>query len=315
MAASTTMGECSKSNGLLDAAAFSDAIGGLEVPWRLRLTAQEFSARVRRRSFSGATLGEMRFGPCTGVRDQSEISRDSADFVCISHLRQGSMTFHQGDRQLSVKPGDMLLWDGATPSMFNNLTMSEFELIWLPRALVERRIGPLGARLCHTTPGTRGSGKLLSQHLHSLHALIETLDGAMQQQVIEATVDLIFACFALNVEQPAAMSVNQAALLCAAKKAISRRIGNGHVPLADVAQSLGISARYLQKIFTASGQTFSAEVMTQRARLARKLLVGARARSIALTDVAHSAGYCDLSHFNREFRRHYGTSPSKYREG
>lgn len=299
--------------GFLDADEFSDTIGNLDVPWRVGVTARKFNAHVRRRTFTDCTFGEMRFGACTGVRDRSEISRKDSDYICLSHLKQGHLTFVQGDKNILVERGDMLLWDGATPSMFINSGASRFELIWLPMAMVERRVGPIRDALGQSASCADGAGLLLSQHLHNLHQMIGDMPPPTQQRVIEATVDLIFACFSLGANQSGDMSRCQGELLEAAKSEISRRMGLGRVSPAGVADTLGISVRYLQKIFARSGQTFSGHVAQERLEYARRLLADRNSGSLTLTEIAHLAGYCDLSHLNRVFRHHYGTSPSAYR--
>jgi AraC-like DNA-binding protein len=43
------------------------------------------------------------------------------------------------------------------------------------------------------------------------------------------------------------------------------------------------------------------------------MLTDARSAGLTITGIAFSAGFSDLSHFNRAFRRAYGATPSDVR--
>jgi AraC-like DNA-binding protein len=82
-----------------------------------------------------------------------------------------------------------------------------------------------------------------------------------------------------------------------------------------VARAHGLSPRQAQRFFAHSGTTFTEFVLAQRLSLAHQLLNEPRFRYRKITDIAYSAGFGDLSYFNREFRRRFGDTPSAIRTG
>ena len=82
-----------------------------------------------------------------------------------------------------------------------------------------------------------------------------------------------------------------------------------------VARAHGLSPRQAQRFFAYSGTTFTEFVLTQRLSLAHRLLNEPLFRHRKITDIAYSAGFGDLSYFNREFRRRFGDTPSVIRRG
>ena len=83
------------------------------------------------------------------------------------------------------------------------------------------------------------------------------------------------------------------------------------ITLNDIADSCGLTtfafSRGFKKTF---GITFQEYLIRLRIDRAQQLLANPR---LSVTEVAGEAGFGDLSHFTRTFRRYVGTSPSSYR--
>jgi AraC-like DNA-binding protein len=80
----------------------------------------------------------------------------------------------------------------------------------------------------------------------------------------------------------------------------------------EVAARVGISLRYLQKLFAARGSTFSGHVYSLRLDHAARLL---QRRALVksnqpLSGIAAASGFRDYAYFARSFRRRFGCSPS-----
>lgn len=80
-----------------------------------------------------------------------------------------------------------------------------------------------------------------------------------------------------------------------------------------VAGHFKLTTRYIQMMFEGEGVTFSSFVLEQRLRLARRMLRNAAYDGMSISAIAFAAGFSDLSHFNRSFRRHFGAKPSDVR--
>ena len=80
---------------------------------------------------------------------------------------------------------------------------------------------------------------------------------------------------------------------------------------ADVAQSLSLNLRTMQRHLAAWGVNF--EELLDDLRL-RKALIRLRDPGHSVTDVAFDLGYSDAAHFTRAFRRWTGGTPRQYRD-
>uniref|UniRef100_UPI0013D705D2 helix-turn-helix domain-containing protein n=1 Tax=Escherichia coli TaxID=562 RepID=UPI0013D705D2 len=69
----------------------------------------------------------------------------------------------------------------------------------------------------------------------------------------------------------------------------------------------------VQMLFEDAGTTFSEFVIECRLTAARRMLESPRYATSSITQIAFEAGFGDLSHFNRRFRRRYMMTPSDMR--
>jgi AraC-like DNA-binding protein len=82
---------------------------------------------------------------------------------------------------------------------------------------------------------------------------------------------------------------------------------------AVVAEKLQISERYVRKLLRATGKSFSQQRLMHRLDRARALLTDPGLARLSVTDLSQAAGFGDVSHFNRCFRRRFGVTPTSVR--
>jgi AraC family transcriptional activator of tynA and feaB len=80
-----------------------------------------------------------------------------------------------------------------------------------------------------------------------------------------------------------------------------------------VAESCGISPRYLCYILKTNGKSFSDLVWSNRLPKARDLLISLATRHYSIREVAYMSGFKSAAHFCRQFKAAYGCPPREYR--
>jgi len=81
-----------------------------------------------------------------------------------------------------------------------------------------------------------------------------------------------------------------------------------------VADSMGLSKRYLHKLFSDSGTTFGALVRDERLMRARTLLADPRFNYLSIKEIAFQQGFNDIPNFSRQFKAKYQQTPSDLRQ-
>ena len=92
---------------------------------------------------------------------------------------------------------------------------------------------------------------------------------------------------------------------------IMNHLSDGAVRVQDLAAAHNVAPRTVHRAFEATGDTVGAVVRKHRLAAARDDLVRT---NLSIAAIAHRWGFCDASHFGREFRRHLSLSPGDYRE-
>jgi AraC-like DNA-binding protein len=83
------------------------------------------------------------------------------------------------------------------------------------------------------------------------------------------------------------------------------------VRLADAARVACLSPHHFSAMFRrTTGMPFQEYLIGRRLQFARGLLAASR---LPVTEVCHAAGFRDLTHFSRSYRRRFGSAPSTHR--
>ena len=91
---------------------------------------------------------------------------------------------------------------------------------------------------------------------------------------------------------------------------ILAHLTDGAVRVSDLAAAHNVAPRTVHRAFAATGDTMGSVVRSHRLAAARNDLVHT---SASIAAIAHRWGFCDASHFGREFRREFSMSPGDYR--
>ena len=94
---------------------------------------------------------------------------------------------------------------------------------------------------------------------------------------------------------------------------INGSLGNSQLSATYAAEAMGLSERYIHKLFAKRGNTFSGYVTAQRLERIRDEIMSQAGRYKPISLIAYRWGFNDLSTFNRAFRRRFGCTPSVMR--
>ncbi len=233
---------------------------------------------------------------------------DGDDTVCLMVKSAGHLSLRQGRREAVPEVGDGALLDYHQPSQltFQDATYLSVRVPRQALAMLVDVEAAAGKRILGDTPAL----VLLRQYVANLPDRLE--DPALRALVAAHVYDLMaLAIGAVGERRELARSRGlRAARLESIKADVARDPAQ---TIQEIALRQGVTPRYVQLLLEEDGTTFSELAVAKRLDSARAMLRSPRFCSWTIAGIAFEAGFRDLSHFNRRFRRRFGITPSDFR--
>jgi AraC family transcriptional regulator, positive regulator of tynA and feaB len=107
--------------------------------------------------------------------------------------------------------------------------------------------------------------------------------------------------------------LNAPVLLSMMLNHIDRHSDDPNLSAATLARKFHCSERYVHKLFSKTGRSVGEHVNHKRILVCTRDLLG-EFRNRTIAEIAFAAGFRDISHFNRLFKRSNGASPREFRQ-
>ncbi len=244
-------------------------------------------------------------------RDQ-ELVKDCDDSVSLLIASSRKLNILHRGREVQLSPGEATIMQADAPGRcgsHNGFVVSEIMIS--PAEWVARGAHPCDA-LMHHIRRNSDALKLLSSYTRSLEKTAFAASAPERRIICRHIIDLaVLAATPHPIIGESSASAVVAARLRIVFDYIAMHFSDPELRLTNVARSLRISPRYLQRLLATSGTSFTEYVNELRLNQAFKLL-SARFE-VRVSDVALQAGFSDISHFNRLFRSRFGGTPSDVR--
>jgi AraC-like DNA-binding protein len=257
-----------------------------------------------------AVVSHRRFPMLHFARPVRRARVDGLDQYLLLLMREGMWQGAAGEAELTLRPGEVGLFDMARP-VANLVTDSSSLRVMLPRDAVDALV-PGGALAAH---GARLSGAAAAVLATFMEALLQNLPALEIGQAVameRAMMELAAACLAPSRErrEMAAGSID-ASLLLRARAHIEARLADGALSPDSVALALGLSRSALYRLFGHLGGV-AGYIQTRRLGRIKALLADPR-EGRRISELAYGHGFADEAHFSRAFRRAFGVSAREWR--
>jgi AraC-like DNA-binding protein len=294
-------------------AAWSEALGrhcGARIDVSSR-AAGDFRSSAKIASSSTFGLIEGSISPTRQETSRGLMVNDDVTFAGVMTSAWGAS---QLGRSLDLHPGDWSLLSNNDVSEIVIPEECRFLAFSVPRAAIKPLVPDIGAAFARRIPASSPALQMLTRYLDLARrdnvVTMPELAAAFTDHVCDLLV------LALGPTRDAAEQARtrglSAARLQAIKDDIADNLRRPELSVHTIAARLGVSVRYVQRIFEESGLTFTAYLTEQRLAAAYKALRRAPA-DVPVSTIAFDCGFADVSHFNRSFRQMFGCTPSDVR--
>jgi len=268
------------------------------------------------RPFPGGVFAVWSMSSPHAIRRTRDFLSDGDDGLLFQWTNSVRSAKHLG-HEVAVESGDAILFSCSEPRAVDLPTPFKTVTLKLPR----KALGPLlagpeasfGKPVSSEAPALR----LLLRYLEALREESPASTPELQELAVAHICDLMAVLFGAtrDAAEVAKKRGIRAARLLEVKTDIDRNLAHACLSCSDVAARHGMTPRSLQMLFEEQGTTFTEFLRERRLRRAHRMLISRRFNGDRIVDVALACGFGDVSYFNRQFRSHYGATPSDVRNG
>ncbi len=275
-----------------------------------------FPASVEHIRLGDAAINRVSFPEHVVRRSAADIAASERSCFYLNLKLAGRCRIQQGNREVSLSPGQVGIFDSDRQFALLHdrgpqLRVASF---WVPAEALRERL-PASFDV---------AAARVSDDLYVGYLIVETAralsDGALRMNedegvlLFRALIELVAVSLSRRSRAGAAESESLAdATALAVKRAIHRRLREPGLAVADVAEAVGISERYVHKLLARSGSSFTDYVIDHRLDGAARDLADPAMADRAIGAIAFDWGFSDLSHFTRRFKQRFVCRPRDWR--
>jgi AraC family transcriptional regulator, positive regulator of tynA and feaB len=242
-------------------------------------------------------------------RLRSHIAHSTGDLFFIYLQLEGVGRYTQRSHEQICGPGDLAVVDTTDPFEIANGRDFQLFCFAIPRHLLPPHFSERPRLTLSATEAGRALSRTLGGYaelrLNSQASLpLAALVGGHIVELISHASDVL-ACVPFE-------RLNAPVLLSMMLDHIDRHSSDSGLSAATLARQFHCSERYVHKLFSKTGRSVGEHINHKRILVCTRDLLGdSRSRTIA--EIALAAGFRDISHFNRLFKRSNGASPRAFR--
>lgn len=234
---------------------------------------------------------------------------DGEDTVCLMMKTGGHMALRQGRQEGVPDIGDAVLLVYREPAQLE-FVQTTYLSVRVPYAALSMLGSNVGGAAARRIRGDTEALSLLRSYVATMPDRID--DPGLARLAATHVYDLI--ALAIGATGEGRELVQGRGVRAARLEAIKADLAqDATLDIGQLAAGHRISPRYIQMLFEDAGTTFSEYVVERRLATAREMLNSPRYRNWSIAAIALEAGFNDLSHFNRRFKRRYSTTPTEAR--
>jgi AraC-like DNA-binding protein len=237
------------------------------------------------------------------------------EFLILFYQLEGTMGVEVNGREFKLHPREYYLYDSRHSHQLIFKETFNHIAIRIPRTKLRSRwhvLSRLGS--FKYAAGNDPLASLIGGNIQILAGAAKLLSEAQ----LELAVDNIFELFDVNIRECTASGSDVRvgsveALRARAEQFINNRLADEKLSANDVADHLGITRRYLDRVFKTGDETVHSHILAKRLQNCACELRSHLGTHFSVSEIAYAWGFQSASHFSKCFRREFGISPSEYR--
>ncbi len=250
-------------------------------------------------------------------RTSCHVRKDGRDGFVLVNVHKGVVRLKQRGRDREIPTGAFALFDLNSPWTWEHAQATEIINITVPAFMLRSRLRTIDQLVCVPSDGKTGLWGVTSDLMRSLSEQLSSIPSPTAYSYSSHLVELIALAFEAGDTESLESDI------APVRTALWRRcIGFMRANLADqkldpekISESVGISVRYLHRIFQDESDTVCASLRDLRLEAAHSALANPANGRLPISEIALRTGFKSPAHFAAAFKGKYGISATEWRRG
>lgn len=273
-----------------------------------------FNAALRFDRFGDVSVGTINAGRRRTTTTQAQANRN-AEGVMLDIVWSGRYRYEGPTKTIELLPGDAVFAPNNVSDIMTAIEPAELRAVHIPAQFVEHVFGDVSSTTGRVLRHEQPESRLLSAYLQAVHQTAGLNDPKTREIIGQQIVDLVITAVGRTHSEAIATAERglKAARFKLASDEARRRLSEPMLNAQRVAEKMGLSERYVQRLFEENGLTVSQFIMDERLKRVRRMLLEPAQDHRHISDIAYGAGFSDITHFNRAYKRRFGEAPGMAR--
>jgi AraC-like DNA-binding protein len=263
--------------------------------------------------FGDVSLSRLTASPTLYRRLPRHLVAERDEQFLVTVPARSEVNFSQCGKSVRCNPGGFILERSDEPYEFSHASDAD---LWVVKVDAKKLAGRIRApdRFCSLQfDASSGAGGLFTDMLHLLPQRFDAMTAEARSTVGQQLVELLV--LSLQADERTLTSANSSvreAHLTRIESFVRQSLGDRELDPETIAGACGISTRYLHELFRDTNQTLGQWIRDQRLAACHQDLADPGNRQ-SIAEIAYQWGFSDQAQFSRNFRNHFGLSPTEFR--
>ena len=274
-----------------------------------------FNAELRGgKALSSLRFAEVQSAPHIAKRSKTQIGKSTeADFL-ISFQIANQGIVRQNGREAILTPRTFAMYDSTQPYTLSFKENFHQLIVQMPKKVLSQHLMNPEQYTAVQMSGHSGLGAVLTNFIFSLAKEMGNINQ-QSDELSDNLINMIAMAFSSSVmlEQVGSNSVVKESLKTRIYRYIELNLCNPELSNQSIADSQGISVRYLNKLFEDQSESVHSLILEKRLQRSYNLLQDSAYQGHSIEMIAFNSGFSSAAHFSRCFKKRFGTSPGQLR--
>lgn len=246
------------------------------------------------------------------VEQLAELAYTRADRFLLLLVENGAIAVKHRGRRFTLERSQYVLLDCAHSLEFT--ASGEYSIlgIFIPASLLQARLRHVPALIAQPITCSGSPWRIASNQLKLLLSEIRHIPMPMAYGYGSQVIELV----SIAVEADTQSTIDPSGRHAIFRRCAAYVKANAADPALGpnkIADAMGISVRYLHKIFHESDETVCEFMRANRLEVARKELADPQKAHVQIREIAYRVGFRSQAHFAAAFKQRYGLSATEWR--